>query len=114
MKEFIVHVSYSFAVGNSWYMIFKDENFAGTIKTIDNYVSKDIYELAGTINNNYKTCLALSEMQELLAFFPSPNLLRPINSFPLTDYTPPISQLNIKLCKKHPQSCLNSLLNPRN
>lgn len=43
-------------------MIFKDENYAGTVKTIDNFASRDIYELAGTMNNNYKTCLALSEM----------------------------------------------------
>jgi hypothetical protein len=48
------------------YIIFKEENYAGLIKTLDNFSLKNIYEDSGNLNNNYKTCMALSEMQELL------------------------------------------------
>ena len=90
-------------MGNSWYSIFKEENYAGTIKTIENFASQDIYELSGAINNNYKTCLALSEMQEMLVFYPEPFTLFPINPFGIVEYHSVISTLNPTLCNNHPQ-----------
>ncbi len=55
-------ISQSFAIGNSWFVIFKDENYAGKIKTIENFADRDVYEQAGELNMNYKTCMALAEM----------------------------------------------------
>ena len=55
-------ISECFAVGNSWYAIFKDENTADVIKNIKNFADKDVYETAGQLNNNFKTCMALAEM----------------------------------------------------
>jgi len=34
----------SLLVGNSWFTLFKEENFAGTIKTSLNIGERDIYE----------------------------------------------------------------------
>lgn len=102
VKKFIHYISQAFLVGNSWYSIFKEENYAGTIKTIENFASPDIYQLSGAINNNYKTCLALSEMQEMLAFFPEPFTLFPINPFGIVEYNSVISALNPTLCNNHP------------
>jgi len=53
-------------VGNSWYSLFKEENFAGTIKSSLNIGERDIYERAGSCNANYQTCSVLVEMEEIL------------------------------------------------
>ena len=44
-------INYTLTVGNSWPTIFKDENYAGTIKNMNNYADKDIYIDAGYLNN---------------------------------------------------------------
>ena len=46
------------------YIIFKEENYAGLVHTKDNLNDKT-YDDAERFNNNYKTCMAMSEMQEM-------------------------------------------------
>jgi len=43
-RHFLSAIGSSLLVGNSWYALFKEENFAGTIRTSLNLGARDIYQ----------------------------------------------------------------------
>jgi len=78
------------------------------------------YDDAERFNNNYKTCMAMSEIQEMFkAINDLSVLIKPIavNQPQITElkqYQPAIMGVFLKLCMTVSDFCLQSLTNPAN